>query len=130
LTYQRLGGDEVSAAAIQTLTAGVLSLLFLAVIHSLGRRQKLSFRYTVGWLILGSIEVLAGLLVPLTKPIADLLHVQPVALLAIGAMVLLLLLAVQLSISISGLQEQARCLAEEAAYLRREIDELRRDRDE
>jgi regulator of replication initiation timing len=41
-------------------------------------------------------------------------------------MILLLVLCVQLSISISGLQEQVRNLAEEEAFLRREIEELRR----
>jgi cell division protein FtsB len=38
---------------------------------------------------------------------------------------LLLILCVQLSISISGLQEQVRTLAEESAFLREEIDRVR-----
>jgi hypothetical protein len=37
----------------------------------------------------------------------------------------LIILCVQLSISISGMQEQIRRLAEEAAYLREELDESR-----
>jgi hypothetical protein len=42
-------------------------------------------------------------------------------------MILLLVLCVQLSISISGLQEQVRTLAEEAANLREELDRSKRD---
>ena len=110
---------------IQTLYAGLVSLVFVLSILRLGRRQKLSFRYAAGWLSLGILGLVAGLLSPLAEPMARHLHVTPAALLAIGAMILLLILCVQLSISISGLQEQVRTLAEESAFLRREVDELR-----
>jgi amino acid transporter len=115
----------VSAATTQTLVAAAISLVFVFVVHRLGRKQSLSFRYTVGWLILGMVGVLAGLLLPFAEPLAEKLHVQPAALLGLGALILLLLLCVQLSISISGLQEQVRKLAEEASYLRQELDDLR-----
>lgn len=75
-------------------------------------------------MILGSLGVFAGLLVPVAEPIAQKLQVSPSALLGGGAVVLLVILCVQLSISISGLQEQVRRLAEEAAFLRQEIEEV------
>lgn len=119
----------MSAKVIQTIFAGIVSLLFVVVVYRLGRKQKLSFRYTVGWMILGALGVFAGAVSPIAEPIADRLEVTPAALLGIGAVVLLVTLCVQLSISISGLQEQIRRLAEESAFLKQEIEDLsRRDR--
>lgn len=117
----------MSAKTTQTLYAAAVSMIFVLSIYRLGRKQKLSFRYATGWLVLGFLGVVAGLVAPLSEPLANYLHVSPAALLAIGGMILLLVLCVQLSISISGLQEQVRTLAEESAFLRQEIDELRKD---
>lgn len=115
----------MSPQVAQTLFAALISICFLIAIFRLGRAQKLSFRYTVGWLTLGFLGVIAGLLSPLAEPLADRLNLSPAALLGIGALLLLLILCVQLSISISGLQEQVRTLAEESAFLREEIDRVR-----
>lgn len=115
----------MSPETTQTLFAAVVSVVFVVSVYRLGRKQKLSFRYAVGWMILGILGVIAGLLIPLAEPLAQNLNVSPGALLGIAALVLLLLLCVQLSISISGLQEQVRTLAEESAFLRREIDMIR-----
>jgi hypothetical protein len=67
----------------------------------------------------------AGIFSPLAEPLAEQLNLSPSALLGVGGLLLLLILCVQLSISISGLQEQVRTLAEEASYLRQELDETR-----
>jgi hypothetical protein len=114
----------MSSNTVQTLFAAVVSLVFFLAVYRLGRKQKLSFRYTVGWMILGTLGVFAGLLIPVAEPIAKTLQVSPSALLGGGAVVLLVVLCVQLSISISGLQEQVRRLAEEAAFLRQELEEV------
>ncbi len=114
----------MSLKTVQTLLATVLSFIFLVTVYRLGRRQFLSFRYTVGWMFLGVLGVLAGLLTPFAAPIANNLKISPSALLGLGAVILLVTLCVQLSISISGMQQQIRRLAEEAAFLREEIDEL------
>ena len=73
---------------------------------------------------LGLIGVTAGMLIPLAGRVADYLNVTPAALIGIGAVVLLLVLCVQLSISISGLQEQVRTLSENSAMLRYEIEQI------
>ena len=112
----------MSATSVQTLFAAVISLLFVLIVYRLGRKQKLSFRYTVGWLVLGALGVVAGIILPLAEPIAEKIHLSPAAFLGVGAVVLLVTLCVQLSISISGLQEQVRTLAEEASFLREEIE--------
>ena len=114
----------MSSTTFQTLIGALFSLMFLTAVYRLGRSQRLSFRYTVGWMILGALGVLAGLLSPVAEPIAKQLQVAPSALLGVGAVILLVVLCVQLSISISGLQEQVRRIAEETAFLRQEIEEV------
>jgi hypothetical protein len=114
----------MSSSTFQTIVGAVLSLMLVTAVYRLGRKQRLSFRYTVGWMILGAFGVLAGLLIPVAEPIAKQLQVAPSALLGVGAVILLVVLCVQLSISISGLQEQVRRIAEETAFLRQEIEEV------
>ena len=110
---------------VQTLYSALASLVFVVGVYRLGRKGRLSFRYAVGWMSLGALGVIAGALIPLAEPLADYFKVTPGALLAIAAVILLLVLCVQLSISISGLQEQVRSLAEESSFLREELDALR-----
>jgi hypothetical protein len=50
------------------------------------------------------------------------LAITPAALLAVSFMTVLVAICIQLSISISGLQEQIRTLSEEAAQLRHASD--------
>ena len=119
----------MTAKTTQTLFAAFVSLIFVVAVLRLGRRQKLSFRYTVGWLLLGTLGLVAGLLAPIANPIANKLQLSPAALLGIGAVILLVTLYVQLSISISGIQEQVRRLAEEAAFLRQELDQVKKSND-
>lgn len=114
----------MSSTTFQTIIGALFSLMFLTAVYRLGRSQRLSFRYTVGWMILGALGVLAGLLIPVAEPIAKQLQVAPSGLLGVGAVILLVVLCVQLSISISGLQEQVRRIAEETAFLRQEIEEV------
>jgi hypothetical protein len=117
----------MSPQTTQTVLAAATSLVFVVLVYRLGRKQKLSFRYTVGWLVLGGLGVIAGIILPLAEPIAKQIHLSPAAFLGVGAVILLVTLCVQLSISISGLQEQVRTLAEEAAYLRLELHQVRED---
>jgi hypothetical protein len=114
----------MSSTTFQTIIGALFSLMFLTAVYRLGRSQRLSFRYTAGWMILGALGVLAGLLIPVAEPIAKQLQVAPSALLGVGAVILLVVLCVQLSISISGLQEQVRRIAEETAFLRQELEEV------
>jgi hypothetical protein len=115
----------VSTQTLQVLLAALASVIAAAVIVRLARRQLLSFRYTVGWLVLAALGVFAGIAIPLVAPVARALGVSPAALLAVGAAVLVLAISIQLSISISGLQQQNRTLTEELARLRQRIDEQR-----
>ena len=81
------------------------------------RRGRLSFRYTVGWLGFFSLAGLLGFLSPITAPIGRWLNVTPGVVLTFAAALVLLGICVQLSISISGIQEQLRRVTEEVALL-------------
>lgn len=110
-----------------------IEILFLAAVLSAGviyssRKQKISFRYTVGWLTLFGFMALGGLAIPNIEKVADQFEVSPAAFIAAISTFLLLGLCVQLSISISGLQRQLRKLNEDVALQKKVIDDLRDSR--
>ena len=115
----------MSQSVIQTVAAAFSSFIFAGMVYRLARIGRLSFRYTVGWLSLSMLGLLSGLFIPIVQPIAGFLKLTPAALLALLAVVLLVSICIQLSISISGLQEQLRSMAEKVALLRTETDENR-----
>ena len=108
----------MSQSTAQILVAAVFCLGFSVFVYRLARSGRLSFRYTVGWLTLFALGIVALMFLPVTTRISDLLKLTPAALLALSGVVLLILICIQLSISISGLQSQIRRLAEELAKLR------------
>jgi hypothetical protein len=112
----------MTSESLHTLLAATISFIFVISVLILGRKQRLSFRYTIGWMTLGGIGVVAGALLPLIGPIADQFRLSPSAVLSIGAILLLLVLCVQLSISISGNQEQIKILTQELAILKEKIN--------
>ena len=95
-----------------------MSALFVGFVYFLARRSRLSFRYALGWLLLFVPGFLSVVLLPLTEPVSKALAITPAALLAVSFMTVLVAICIQLSISISGLQEQVRSLSEEVAQLR------------
>ena len=110
-----------------------IEILLLAVVLSAGviyssRKQKISFRYSVGWLTLFGFMALGGLAIPKIEKIASQFKVTPAALITAISLFLLLALCVQLSVSISGLQRQLRKVNEDVALQKKEIDDLRDSR--
>ena len=107
--------------AIVAVTA-VIGLVFAGAVVLIARRGSLSMRYTLGWLFVAACVVASGLFGQLIKPAATALDLDPVVL---GfASVALLCLTVQLSITVSGLTELVRSLAEAHAILRERLDRL------
>ena len=107
---------------VQILFCTCVGFVTFFWIYLTARKGLLNFRYTVGWLLLSTFGILAGLIIPLIAPIANFLAITPAALLAIGGIVLLIAICIQLSISISGLHERQRRLTEELAHLRQSLD--------
>ncbi len=109
--------------AIVAVTA-VIGLVFAGAVVLIARRGSLSMRYTLGWLFVAACVVASGLFGQLIKPAATALDLDPVVLLLGFASVALLCLTVQLSITVSGLTELVRSLAEAHAILRERLDRL------
>jgi hypothetical protein len=109
----------------QGLLVAGFSVLFVFGIVTLARRRLLSFRYTIGWLALGGVGLLAAMLTGLVQPLADVLGVTPTSVFALAGTGILLIITVQLSISVSGLQAQVRQLAEALALLDSRLDDAR-----
>lgn len=105
----------MSQVQIQLLEVALIALCFIVLIYVLARRGRLSFRYTVGWLTLFFVAATGGLIFPLIDPLAKLLQVSTLTVFLTVSIVVLLLICIQLSISISGLQRQLQKIAEDQA---------------
>ncbi len=110
---------------LQILLTAAFGLLFVVLVVLISRRGNLSMRYTLGWLFVAGCIVLGGVFTGLLDPIARLLHVDTVAVVLALAMLGLLAITVQLSISVSGLIEHVRTLAEASAIHEEEIFRLK-----
>lgn len=105
---------------------GVLfTLPFLFVIVRLVRRRRLRAKYSFLWLMVGGVVLtfcaVPGLMEGLAKR-AGILY--PPALLFLGAIMLLLFLAVHFSWELSRLEDRMRTIAEELALASGRLDEL------
>ena len=105
----------MSAELVQAVAAALVGLLGCVAVVSLARRQLLTFRYAAGWCLLLSFAALSGVLIPVVKPVAKSLSTTPGVLVSTAAIVILVLICIQLSVSISGLQKQVQKLAEDSA---------------
>ncbi|OYC97484.1 DUF2304 domain-containing protein [Microbacterium sp. Yaish 1] len=109
------------------IAAGIIfAIVVLAIIIGLLLRRQLREKYATLWLIIGLallvISVFPGLLLQLT----DVLGVQvPANLIFALSIVLLVGVALHLSWELSRAEDEIRRLAEEAAILRTDLDELR-----
>ena len=101
----------------QLLVAVATGVAFGFVIISIARKGILSMRYTVGWLFIASCIVVSGVLGGLVTRIAKAMGIQPVVLVTAVAGITMLSITVQLSITVSGLTERVRTLAERCAIL-------------
>jgi hypothetical protein len=97
-----------------------VSIIVIATI--LSRRGLLSFRYTMGWYAIGTVGIIAALLIPLVEPLARFLSLSGAAVVLAIALILIIGISIQLTISISGLQKQVQVLALDLARLRFSID--------
>ena len=112
----------MSQSTAQLFVAAVFCLAFMVGVYRLARNGLLSFYYAMGWLTLFAVGILALIALPVTNKISDWLNVTPAALLAVAGLLILLVICIQLSISISGLQNQVRRLTEELAKLRLNVE--------
>lgn len=114
----------MSTTAKQALVLAIGGLAIAAFILRLARRRLLTTRYALGWIAVGVVVALAAVLMPFVGRIGELADMTPTAVLLTFSSVLLLAISVQLSISVSLLQERLRATAEAHALLARRLDEL------
>ena len=93
-------------------------ILFMLYIRRLSIRGLMSTRYTLGWFLIGLSAIFLSPLIGLAHYVADAIGTQTSVILLGIPLVVLCIVAVQLSISVSGLTERTRVLAEEVAELR------------
>lgn len=114
----------MSPTATQALVLASGGLIIMSSIVVLARRRLLSSRYAVGWLCIGLLIALAAMLMPFIGPLGRLADMTPTAVLLTMSSVLLLSISVQLSISVSLLQQRLRDTAEAHALLAQRLRDL------
>lgn len=113
------------------ILAGGAALVTFVFVFSLLRRGVLREKYAVLWLFFSSAALFFAVFPPALYWLTSILGVQnPANLLFFVTVVLLVLVSVQLSYELSRHEARIRRLAEEAALLAEEIEQLRRRRDE
>jgi hypothetical protein len=106
--------------------ACVVLVVFLVVLL---RTRRLREKYAITWIMLGLGICVLGAFPDTVLALTRAVGVQtPSNLLFALALVVLLLVCVQLSVEITGLEEETRTLAEELALLRFEFEQERDDR--
>ena len=119
---------RVSQQRVLAIEIAVVACAFAVAIIVLSRRNRISFRYTMGWLTLSVLSAVGGLLLPVIEPLSRKFQLGAFSLVGALAVIVLLSLCIQLSISISGLQRQLRKVNEDVALQKKEIDDLRDSR--
>ena len=114
----------MSSTVKQALLITIGGVGLAAIILLLARRRLISLRYTLGWLAVATTVTVSSLFAGLVKPVADRFEMSPTAVFLASATVLLVGISIQLSISVSGMQNQIRQLAEANALLSARVDEL------
>lgn len=116
----------MSSTAKQALVLALGGIGFTTFIVTLARRRLLTTRYSLGWLGLGAAVTLAATIMPFVGDIGRLADMSPTGVLLAGSTLILLAISVQLSISVSMLQERLRTTAEAHALLAQQVDEMRK----
>ncbi len=109
---------------VQTIEIALVAGIFAITIFFLGRRGRLSFRYTIGWLALSALSAFGGFLLPIIEPISERFQLDAFSFVGALAVIVLLSLCIQLSISISGIQKQLQKLNEDFALKKKLLDDL------
>lgn len=103
--------------------AVVLSAIVVLVLFFLLRTRRLREKYVGLWMALAAAIIVLSVFPNVAVWLAGLVGVQtPSNLVLAGAIVVLLLVCVQLSVSMSSVEERIRTLTEEVALLRLETE--------
>lgn len=114
-----------------TVLGLVGSVLILATLFEMMRRQRLREKYALFWSVIAVAALVLALFPGLLAGLTDALGVElPVNLAFFVGGLLLFLVSLQHSADLGRLEERTRTLAEEVAVLRLELDRLQRRPDD
>ena len=113
----------MSPAMTQTILAVVAGCVCLVATALLGRRRRLSLRYTAGWSLLRLSAIVFGALTPFLEQIASFFNLSPAGLVLIVSLTLVLVILFMVSVSVVGLQRDIQDLVEAVALLKAKVDE-------
>ena len=108
----------------QLIFTVVIGCALICLVYSLARKGLISFRYVVGWLLLGVLIVASGPIAFLIHPISSALAITRGTLLSMMGLMLVVAICIQLSISISGIHERLRRASEEISHLKNTIEKM------
>jgi len=114
----------MSTGAKQALVLAAGGVLLVLAVFVLGRRRLMTTRYALGWMAIGVLVAVGALFTNAVPEIGRVAGMTPTAVFLAIATIVLLAIALQLSISVSGLQSQVRDLAEDHALLEDRLREL------
>lgn len=100
-----------STELTQFLLLAALCLVVLLTAVAKARRHQLNIRYAAGWILLSTLGIAAGALIPIVGPVADAVGVAAGVIVFVAATTVLVGLTMQLSISLSGALRQTELLA-------------------
>lgn len=116
----------MSIVVRQTVFLIAVGVAFCGAVLWLARKKLLSFRFVVGWLILGMAGIVGGALMFEVKPLSEKLGITPTTFGLAVSLIIQVGIAIELSISASRMQRQNRTLAESVAILEDRLAELER----
>ena len=99
------------APVMQFLVLGLSSVGIGCVASYQARRQRLSMRYTAGWLLFSMVGIAASALIPIVSPVAQFLALSPGVVVSAVAVYIIIAQTLQLSVSLSGALRQTELLA-------------------
>jgi len=114
----------MSTGSKQALILAAGGFLLVLAVFVLARRRLMTTRYALGWMSIGLLVVVGAFFTNAVPEVGDFAGMTPTAVFLAVATIVLLAIALQLSISVSGLQSQLRDLAEDHALLEDRVREL------
>ncbi len=105
----------MTLSALHALILALVGLGLLAGVFLLMRKGLLAIRYGLGWAVIAVVAIVCAPAIALLEPLASILGLTVPGLAIAVTVGFLVLVALQLSITLSGMREQVRALAEFAA---------------
>ncbi len=116
----------MSIVVRQTVFLITVGALFCLAVLWMARKKLLSFRFVVGWLVLGMTGIIGGALMFEVKPVSERLGITPTTFGLAVSLIIQVGIAIELSITASRMQKQNRTLAESVAILEDRLTEVER----